>query len=81
MEVLVSNIDGHTETYSRPDGVTASNPALEAKHVLGIDAEFGDFSLVGGQGNKVLGDISPCLPSSPRTRSWQSWHWLQFLLW
>jgi hypothetical protein len=58
VEVLESNVDGYTETNGRPDTVSASNPALEAEHVLGIDTELGDFLLVGRKCNEVLGNIS-----------------------
>ena len=67
MEVLESDMDGNTETDSGPDRVTAANPALEAEHVLSVDAELGDFALVGREGNEVLGDISLsiCLLQEP----------------
>jgi hypothetical protein len=58
MEILESDVDGDAQTDSRPDRVTASNPALEAKHILSVDTELSDFGLVGGEGNEVLGDIA-----------------------
>ncbi|GKT93537.1 hypothetical protein Ct61P_11387 [Colletotrichum tofieldiae] len=58
VEVVVADVDGDAEADGAPDGVTAADPALEAEHVLGVDAELGDLLLVGGQGDKVLGDIA-----------------------
>lgn len=67
MEVLESNVDSHAETNSRPNTVSATNPAFEAKHVLGVDTELSDFRLVGGKSNEVFGDISlsTSLPQEP----------------
>lgn len=58
VEVVVANVDGDAEANGTPDGVATTNPALEAEHVLGVDAELGDLLLVGGQSNKVLGDLT-----------------------
>jgi len=58
VEVLVSNVDGNAQSDSRPNTVSSTYPALEAKHVLGVDTELGDFSLVGGECNEVLGDVA-----------------------
>jgi len=67
MEILVSDMNSNAQANGRPNRVTASNPALESKHVLGVDSELGHFAFVGGKGNKVLGDIpiSICLLEEP----------------
>lgn len=58
VEVLKANINGNAEADGTPDRVSATNPALEAKHVLAVDAELGDLGLVGGEGDKVLGNLA-----------------------
>ena len=58
VEVVEANVKGDAETNGAPDGVATANPALEAKHVLGVDAKLGDLGLVRRQSNKVLGDFA-----------------------
>lgn len=58
VEVLKANVDGNAEADGTPDRVSATDPALEAKHVLAVDAELGDLGLVGGEGDKVLGNLA-----------------------
>ena len=43
MEVVEANVKGNAEAYGTPDTVATANPALEAKHVFLVDAEFGHF--------------------------------------
>jgi len=58
IKVLVSNVDGHTQSNSRPNGISSSNPALKSKHVLGIDTELCDLGFVGGKSDEMLGNVS-----------------------
>lgn len=58
VEVVVADVDGNAEADGAPDGVATADPALEAEHVLGVDAELGDLLLVGRQSNEVLGDLA-----------------------
>ena len=58
VEVVVADVEGDAEADGAPDGVAAADPALEAEHVLAVDAELGDLGLVGGQGDEVLGDFA-----------------------
>ena len=57
VEVVITNVEGDRQTDGGPNGISTADPAFEAKHVLGVDSEFGNFFGVGGQGNKVLGNI------------------------
>jgi hypothetical protein len=67
MEILISNVNSNTQANGRPNRVTASNPALESKHVLGVNSKLGHFAFVGGECDEVLGDItlSICLLEEP----------------
>lgn len=58
VEVVETNVQSNAQTDGTPDRVTATNPALKAKHVLAVNAELGDLGLVGGQSNKVLGNLA-----------------------
>ena len=62
-EVIKADIKSHRETDCAPHGVTASNPRLEAEHVLLVDAKLRDLRLVGRQGDKVLRDMGGVLRS------------------
>lgn len=55
VKILEANVKRDAETNGAPHAVTAANPALEAEHVLLVDAEFSDFALVGRESNEVLG--------------------------
>ena len=49
--------DGHDgQADGGVDGVAAADPVPEAKHVLSVDAEFGDLFGIRGNGDEVLGD-------------------------
>ena len=54
MEIIESNVQSDTETYSAPYAVSATDPALEAKHVFLVNAEFGHLLNVSGKSNEVL---------------------------
>ena len=56
LEVVEADVEGYGEADGGPDRVTATNPALESKHVGRVDAKLGNLTLVGGQRNKVLRD-------------------------
>ena len=58
VEVVVANVERNAQTDGAPDGVSATDPALEAKHVLAVDTKLGNLLLVGGEGNKVLGNLA-----------------------
>lgn len=58
LEVVKTNVQSDAETNGTPDTVTSTNPALKAKHVLGIDAKLGHLWFICGQGNKVLGNVA-----------------------
>lgn len=58
VEVVVANVECYTQTNGTPDRVSATDPALKAKHVLAVDTKLGDLFLVGGEGNKVLGNLA-----------------------
>lgn len=58
VEVVEANVEGNAEANGAPDGVSTADPALEAKHVLAVDSKLGHLSLVGRQGNKVLGNFA-----------------------
>ena len=57
VEVVVTDVKGNGETDGAPDGVATTHPGFEAEHVLLVNAKLGDLGLVGGKGNKVLGDM------------------------
>lgn len=58
VEVVKANVESNAQTNGTPDRVTATDPALEAKHVLAVDTKLGDLLLVGGESNKVLGNLA-----------------------
>jgi hypothetical protein len=58
MEILVSDINSDAQANGRPNRVTASNPALKSEHVLGVNSKLGHFPFVGGECDKVLGDVT-----------------------
>ena len=58
LEILEPNMNSDAETDSAPNTIASTNPALETKHVLRIDAEFCDLGFVGGESNEMLGDIT-----------------------
>ena len=58
VEVVETNVEGNTQTNGAPDGVASTNPALEAEHVFLVNTELGNLLLVGGEGHKVLGNVS-----------------------
>ena len=55
----VVEADGQTDgkTDCGPERVSSSNPIPESKHVGLVDTEFGDGIGVGGESDKVLGDV------------------------
>ncbi|EPE06598.1 hypothetical protein F503_02726 [Ophiostoma piceae UAMH 11346] len=57
VEVVVANVEANGQANGAPDRVAAADPGLKAKHVALVDAELGNLLLVGGQGNKVLGNV------------------------
>jgi len=57
VEVVIANVQGHGETDRTPHGIAATDPRLEAEHVLLVNAELGDLGLVGRKSNEVLGDF------------------------
>lgn len=58
LKVLITNVQSNGKTNGAPDRVTTTDPALETKHVVGVDAELGDLRLVCGQSDEVLRDIT-----------------------
>lgn len=58
VKVVVADVQSNAQADGAPNRVTAADPALEPKHVGAVDAKLGDLGLVGGQGSKVLGDVS-----------------------
>ena len=57
VKVIITNEESNAQANRRPDGVTATDPVLEAKHVLAVDSKFGNFSFVGRKSNKVFCNI------------------------
>lgn len=57
MEIVVANVKGNGETDGAPDGVTSTHPRFKFEHVLLVNTELGDLSLVGRQGDEVLCDV------------------------
>lgn len=57
VEVVKADVQRYAQTDSAPDTVSTANPALEAEHVLLVNSEFGDLLLIGGQSNKVFGNV------------------------
>lgn len=57
MEVVVTDVESDGETNGTPDGVTATHPRLETEHVLAVNAELGDFGLVGRESDEMLSDV------------------------
>ena len=58
VEVVKADVDGDAQADGAPHRVAAADPALEAKHVLAVDAKLGDLLLVGREGDKVLGNLA-----------------------
>lgn len=58
VEVVKANVESNAQTNGTPDRVSTTDPALKAKHVLAVDAKLGNLFLVGGEGDKVLGDVT-----------------------
>lgn len=58
VEVVETNVEGNAQTNGAPDGIASTNPAFEAEHVLLVDTELGNLLFVGGESNKVLGNVS-----------------------
>lgn len=56
VEIVVSNVKSNRKADGGPHTVATTDPVGETEHVLLVNAEFGHFRLVGGQGNKVLGN-------------------------
>ena len=61
MKVVVADVEADAETDGAPDAVATTHPVGESKHVLLVNAELGHLGLIGGQGDKVLGDVSVVL--------------------
>lgn len=57
VEVVVANVQAHRQADGGPDRVSSTHPAFESEHVLRVDAKLGDLLFVGGQGDKVLGNV------------------------
>lgn len=57
VEVVKPNIQGNAQANRTPDAVPATYPACEAEHVLLVDTKFGDFLLIGGEGDEVFCDV------------------------
>lgn len=57
VEVVEANVESNAQTNGTPDTVTSTDPVREAKHVLLVDTELGHLGLVGGESNKVLGNV------------------------
>lgn len=70
VEVVETDVDSDRETNGTPHGVTATNPGLEAKHVLLANAKLGDLSGVGREGDEMLSDMGliPGLGQEPGLR-------------
>ncbi|KAI6752010.1 hypothetical protein HG531_006706 [Fusarium graminearum] len=58
VEVVKANVESDAQTNGTPDRVTTTDPALKAKHVLAVNAKLGHLLLVGGESNKVLGNLA-----------------------
>jgi len=58
VKVVKANVKSNAQTNGTPDRVTTTNPALKAKHVLAVDTKLGNLLLVGGESNKVLGNLA-----------------------
>ena len=56
-EVFLAQIQHDGQADGRPQAVSSAHPIPKFKHMLGVDAEFGNGFLVGGNGDKVLGDV------------------------
>ena len=57
MEVVVANVEADGETNSGPDRVAATDPGLEAEHVLGVDTKLANLLSICGKSNEVFGNI------------------------
>lgn len=57
LKVVVSDGEADGETDSGPERVSTTDPVPELEHVGLGDTELGDSGGVGGQGDKVLGDV------------------------
>lgn len=57
VEVIKPDIQGNTQANRTPDAVPATYPASEAEHILLIDTKFGDFLLIGGEGDEVFCNV------------------------
>ena len=56
-KALVTDREGDAQPDGGPKGVAASYPVPKREHVGGIDAEFSHLHLIGGNGDKVFGDV------------------------
>ena len=56
-KVFLAQIQHDGQADGRPQAVSSAHPIPKFKHMLGVDAEFGNGFLVGGNGDKVLGDV------------------------
>ena len=57
MKAFEADVQTHAEANGTPDAISTTDPALEAEHVLLVDAELGHLGLVGRQGDEMLGDV------------------------
>lgn len=55
-KLVESNVNSNRQTDGRPQAVASADPVPKGKHVFDVDAEFGDFGRVGGEGDKVFRD-------------------------
>jgi hypothetical protein len=58
VEVVKANVESNAQTNGTPDRVSATDPALKAKHVLAVNTELGNLLFVGGEGDEMLGDLA-----------------------
>jgi hypothetical protein len=70
VEVVEANVKGNAQTNGTPYTVASTDPVGEPEHVLLVDTKLGNLLLVGGESDKVLGNVlllsalqEPCLCS------------------
>ena len=56
-EVFFTQIQHNRQADGRPQAVTSAYPIPEFKHMRGVDAKLGHCFFVGGNRDKVLGDV------------------------
>ena len=69
-EVFFTQVEHDGQADCRPEAVSSADPVPKFKHIGGVDTEFGDGFLVGGDGDEVFGDSGfiACVVKEPFAR-------------